>query len=63
MVAVRMVIQFHSYWKLHPDDFVLIFACLTFIASQTLIYTSVIQNLYWVLEISYTLRTHEFLPC
>lgn len=52
MVAIRMVIQFHSYRKLHPDDFILIFACLTFIASQTLLYIFAIPNIYWLVEFS-----------
>ena len=56
-----MVIQFHSYRKLHPDDFVLMFACLTFIASQTLIYTSLIRNMYWVLEIGYNVKNPRIL--
>ena len=53
MVAVRMVIQFRSYGKLQPDDFVLMFACLTFIASQTLLYILEIQYLYWLIEINH----------
>lgn len=39
--AARMVIRFHSQRKLHPDDLVLMFACLTFIASQVLLYTQI----------------------
>ena len=30
LVVVRMVIRFHSHGKLHSDDFVLMFACLTY---------------------------------
>ena len=48
MAAVRIVIRFHSQRKLHPDDFVLMFACLTFIASQVLLYVLKIENLYWL---------------
>ena len=48
MAAVLIVIPFHSQRKLHPDDFVLMFACLTFIASQVLLYTLKIENLYWL---------------
>ena len=61
MVAVRMVIQFHSYRKLHPDDFVLIFGCLTFIASQTLLYILGIQNIYWLVEIRYNATSPQTL--
>ena len=52
LVAVRMVIRFHSHGKLHSDDFVLMFACLTSIASQTLLYILKIENFYWLIEIS-----------
>lgn len=61
MVAIRIIIQFHSYQKRHPDDFVLMFACLTFIASQTLIFTSVIGNIYWLLEIRYNVSNPRFI--
>lgn len=47
MAAARMVIQFHSQRKLHPDDFVLMFACLTFIASQVLLYI-MMDDIYWL---------------
>ena len=49
--AARMVIRFRSQRKLHPDDFVLMFACLTLIASQALLYILKIENLYWLREI------------
>ena len=61
MVAVRMVIQFHTYRKLHRGDFVMMVACLTFIASQILLYTSVIQNIYWFVEISYNVTNPQIL--
>ncbi len=48
MAAARLVIRFYSQRKLHPDDFVLLFACSTFIASQTLLYVNKIANLYWL---------------
>lgn len=51
-----MIIQIHSYGKLHHDDFVLLFGCLTFIASQTLLYILEIQNLYWLMEIIYNIK-------
>lgn len=43
----RMVIRFHSQRKLNPDDFGLIFACSTFIASQVLLHIFKIENIYW----------------
>lgn len=46
MAAVRIVIRVHSQRKLHPDDFVLMFACLTFIASQVLLYILKIGNIH-----------------
>lgn len=59
MAAVRMVIQIHSYGKLHPDDFLLLFACLTFIASQTLLYTLQMKILYWLLEVGSNATNRE----
>ena len=56
-----MVIQFHSYGKLHPDNFVLIFACLDFIALQTILYILEIQTLYWLIEISYNVTNPQTL--
>lgn len=46
MAAARIVTRFHSLKKLHPDDFVLMFACSTFIASQAVFYIFLIKNLY-----------------
>lgn len=43
-----MVIRFHSRGKLLPDDFVLMFACSTFIASQSLLYILKIEDIYFV---------------
>lgn len=40
--------RFHSQRKLHPDDFVLMFACLTIIASQVLLYTLNMDNIHWL---------------
>lgn len=49
LIAVaRILTRFHSLKKLHPDDFVLIFACTTFIASQVVLYILKIEDLYWV---------------
>ena len=45
MAAARMVVRVHSQRKLHPDDFVLMFACLTFIPSQVLLYILKIDNI------------------
>ena len=47
MATARMVIRFHSQRHLHPDDFGLMIACLTFIASQVLLYIIKIDNIYW----------------
>lgn len=41
-----MVIRFHSQRKLNPDDFGLLFACSTFIASQALLYIFKIESIY-----------------
>lgn len=46
VAAARMVIRFHSLRKLHPDDFVLMFACSTFIASQVLLYILKIDRIH-----------------
>ena len=48
MAAARVVIQLHSQRKLLPDDFVLMFACSTFIASQALLYALKIEDVYWL---------------
>lgn len=42
------MIRLHSQRKLLHDDFVLMFACLTFIASQSLLYIVKIENIYWL---------------
>lgn len=34
--------------KLHPDDFILVFACSTFIASQANLYVLNLENIYWL---------------
>ncbi len=47
MAVARFVLRLHVQRKLYPDDFVLMFACLTFIASQALLYTFKIDTLYW----------------
>lgn len=52
MAATRMVIRFHSRGKLLPDDFVLMFACSTFIASQSLLYILKIENIYFLGELT-----------
>lgn len=46
MAAARIMIRLHVQKKLYPDDVVLMFACLTFIASQALLYTFKIDGLY-----------------
>ncbi len=46
MAAARMMIRFYFQKKLHPDDFVLMFACLTFIASQVLLYILKVGNVH-----------------
>ena len=49
LIAVaRIVTRFHSLKKLHPDDYVLMFACTTFIASQAVLYILKIEDLYLV---------------
>ena len=48
MAAARQVIRFHSQGKLHPDDFVLMFASSIFVASQVLLYILKIENIYWL---------------
>ena len=40
------MIRFHSQRKLNPDDFGLLLACSTFIASQALLYIFKIDNIY-----------------
>ena len=47
MAAARMVIRFRFQKKLHSDDFVLMFACLTFVASQILLYILKVNNVHW----------------
>lgn len=47
LATARVVIRIHSQRNLHPDDFVLMFACLTIIASQVLLYILGIDNIYW----------------
>lgn len=53
MAAARMVIRFRFQRKLLPDDFVLIFACSIFIASQLILYIIKIENLYWFGSIAF----------
>ena len=49
LIAVaRIVTRFHSLKKLHLDDFVLMFACTTFIASQAVLYILKIEDLYLI---------------
>lgn len=47
MATARILIRLHSQRKLHPEDFVLMFACSTFIASQVVFYILNIDNIYW----------------
>lgn len=47
LAAARMVIRFYSQRNLHPDDFVLIFACLSLTASQVLLYILGMDNIHW----------------
>ena len=46
MAAARMTIRYHFQKKLHSDDFVFMFACLTFIASQVLLYILKVDNVH-----------------
>lgn len=46
MAAARIMIRYHFQKKLHSDDFVLMFACLTFIASQVLLYILKVDNVH-----------------
>ena len=48
LATARVVIQLHSQRKLLRDDFVLMFACSTFIASQALLFALKIENIYWL---------------
>lgn len=48
MAAARIMIRFYSQRKLYLDDFVLVFACSTFIVSQALLYVITIESLYWL---------------
>lgn len=43
-----MCIRYHSQRQLQPDDYVLIFACLTLIASQIMLYIPNIDDIYWI---------------
>ncbi len=47
MAAARIGIRVHIQKKLHSDDFVLMFACLTFIASQVLLYMMKPDSVHW----------------
>lgn len=47
MAVARIVLRLHVQKKLYPDDVVLIFACLIFIASQALLYGFKIDTLYY----------------
>lgn len=53
MATARMVIRFHFQRKLHSDDFVLLFACLSFIASQVLLYFLKIDEIYWLIAVAF----------
>lgn len=46
-----MCIRYHSQRQLQPDDYVLIFACLTLIASQIMLYIHNIDDIYWIEEL------------
>lgn len=59
MAATRMVIRFHSRGKLLPDDFVLMFACSTFIASQSLLYILKIEDIYFVGGLAFESRSPQ----
>lgn len=48
LAAARMMMRFYFQRKLHPDDFILVFACSTFIASQALLYVLRLENIYWL---------------
>lgn len=46
--AARMMIRFYFRRKLDLDDFMLVFACSTFIASQAILYVFKLENIYWL---------------
>lgn len=56
-----IVIRICSHKKLHLDDFVLLFVCLPFIASQTIFYILEIRDLYWLIDISYNIKNSQTL--
>lgn len=45
--TTRTVIRVHSQRQLHPDDYILMFACATLIASQVLLYVLRIEVIYY----------------
>lgn len=45
--TARTVIRFHSQRRLHSDDYILMFACATLIASQVLLYVIKIEAVYY----------------
>lgn len=47
-VAARMGIRYHSQRQLQADDFVLIFATLTLIASQIILYILKMDGSFWI---------------
>lgn len=48
VAAAQTMIRFYFKKKLHPDDFILVFACFTFIALQFILYVFKIENIYWL---------------
>lgn len=48
--AVRTVIRVRLYRRLHPDDFMLLFACVTLIAANVVVYL-MLSDLYWSEEL------------
>ena len=45
--AAQMIFRFHFQKNLRSDDYVLLFACLSLIASQVVLYILKIDNIYW----------------
>lgn len=43
-----MCIRYHSQKQLQPDDYVLMFACLTLVASQIMLYIPNIDDIFWI---------------
>lgn len=60
MATARMMIRFHFQRKLHLDDFVLLFICLSFIALQVLFYILKMDNIYWLVVVFFESSPQTF---